>query len=369
MSLTTFVRGINVTSIIEDIAQAFRRLLYFGLAERVELYYLLAGLSRAKQALPAAIAAIAAEQLRQKRLVGRALYAIQRPLRAGKSFEASFRPWVPADEATILAAADRNAATEAFTSLATISSALREITLTLAAAISYPVLLAIATFTAMNFMYTELLKPSALVMDYTQLQEHTQLWIKIVTICATYPVWIGAAVLLVAGSIGFSFPRVVGRVRNLLDRHAPPFIIYREISAARFLLTFVGLQMAKTSVSESLRLLTSNASKYMRSHLEPMLLSAMSGRSDVATFRSPLLDPSTTVALSLLLSTPDAESALPRLAETLLDATKRRVNRIAKLIVLGGILVMGAFLMWTLLAYNDFGNVAANPRNATSASP
>lgn len=363
------LRQIDLASSYAELAQLVRRILYFGLEQRVDLYHLLAGISRARMPLPPAIAQIAAEQLRQGKRIGRALYAIQRPLKSGKSFEQAFKPWVPFDELTILAAADRNAATEAFTSLATIGTALREIKAALIAAGAYPLMLTIAAFASMQGLYSDFIKPSASVMDLSRLPDATRYWMKVVTVCAEHPGWIAAAGLAIAALIAYTLPRVTGPVRHVLDRYFPPYVVYREISAARFLLAFVGLQMAKTPVAESLRLLSNNASPYMRSHLEPMHVSARSGATDVSTFRSPLLDPSVSVTLALLLQTQDAEAALPRIADTLLASTQRRVNRLARFISAGGILIIAVFVGWTLVAFNDFGNVAANLSNATHASP
>jgi type II secretory pathway component PulF len=362
-------RSIDFASYYESAIQAIRRTLYFGLDARVDLYHLLAGISRAGMALPPALAQIAAEHLRQGNWLGRALYAIQRPLKSGKSYEQAFKPWIPFDELTILAAADRNASTEAFTSLATIGTALRQIKASLLAAGAYPLLLTFAAFASMRGLYTDFVKPSVSVMDITKLPEATRNWMKVVTVCAQHPMWIAMAARIVMGLVAYSLPRVTGKPRQYLDRYFPPYVVYREICAARFLLAFVGLQMAKTPVAESLRLLSTNASPYMRSLLEPMHVSARSGATDVSTFRSPLLDPSVSVTLALLLQTQDAEAALPRIADTLLASTQRRVGRLAGFISAGGILIIAVFVGWTLVAFNDFGNVAANISNATTASP
>jgi len=345
---------------LTELLSGIRRTYYFGLNTRVELYHLLSALARAKQPLTPVLEDLATAHRTAGLRSAKALFGIHRTLKLGKTFLDAFKPWVPTNELVIIQAADGNQAGEAFSALATITTAMRDILGSLVAAFSYPALLIGMIFVSMRAMHQDMVVPVVKTIDVAMLLPETRYWMQLVAFGSDYRWQIVMATMVVITVMVLSFSTWTGPVRGFFDRWVPPYIFYREITAARFVLAFVALQVSGTPVAEAVRLLSEHGSRYFRSMTHPIYVAAIRGQSDPKAFRSPMLDPNTSVALGKLVSTRDVATALPRIADALISSTHRRIKRIAGMVTGASLIVVALYILATFLAMQDFGTVTAN---------
>lgn len=346
---------------MDDLKQFWKRTTAFPLSERIEFYHLMAGLGRSKVALPPAIQQLAEQHDALNRSSAEAYKAIHQRLKTGGKFKAALDSWVPSDELAILSAVDRGSPAEAFASAARAAEAEDALSNRILTMLAYPLLLVGGMVALMRYYTTAFLRDMTASMDTSKMPPESQHILKGIIFVGDHTYLIAG--VLVAALIGmlYSMPRWHGPLRSHADRWLFPYAIHRTISSTRFLLGFTGLQISRVPVAESLGLLSKSSSPYLQFHLEQMYRRARSGKSDPQTFASGLLDPSMTVALSALLSTKDADTALPRIAETLIQMVDRRVTRISALVGIGSLVVVGLFVAGVVMLLFDLGSVAAAP--------
>lgn len=340
----------------------FTRLRCFPMTERIEFYHLMAGLANSKRALPPAVQELAEQHKALGKPSAQTYSSVYARLKAGGKFRQALEPWVPRDELAILSAVDRGSPGEAFSAAARAVEAEDELTTRVVAMLAYPMILIGGMLALMRYYATAFLIDMSKQIDPGKLPRESQLMLKFMLFTGEHVYVIAGIVVAAMIAMLYSMPRWYGDWRSHADRWLFPYSIHRTISATRFLLGFTGLQVSRVPVGESLGLLSKGVAPYLQYHLELMYRRARGGKSDPQTFSSGLLDPSMTVALSQLLSTRDAEAALPRIAETLIKMTDRRVARIAGVIGLASLIVVGLFVAGVVMLLFDLGTVAAAPQ-------
>lgn len=350
-----------IGDILSDLASAWTRWRCFPASERIEFYHLMAGLAHSKRALPPAVQDLAEQHRALGKETERAYKSISARLKNGGKFRAALDEWVPRDELAILSAVDRGSPGEAFAAAARALEAQDALSTRVVAMLAYPVLLIGGMLSLMRYYASAFLIDMAAQIDTTKLPRESQWMLEFMLFVGQHVYAIAAIVIALLGALLYSMPRWHGPWRAHADRWFFPYAIHRTISATRFLLGFTGLQVSRVPVGESLGLLSKGVTPYLQHHLELMYRRARGGKTDPQTFSSGLLDPSMTVALSQLLATRDAEQALPRIAETLIQMTDRRVARIAGIIGLASLVVVGLFVAGVVMLLFDLGSVAAAP--------
>lgn len=212
------------------------------------------------------------------------------------------------------------------------------------AALAYPLVVIVMACIVVVYLDTSVFVQFRAVKPYDQWPPAGQ---RLVALSAIIRHWWWLSIVIIA-AVSFAFSRFltnyIGALRPMLDEY-PPFSLYRQLVAARFLET-LGLLVANGVVFKSaLRVMQYQANPYLSSHLVMMEHLLSTGRSNIADVLSTgLIDRNDLVRLKVMAEVKGFEHGLVRMGVKGAEQATATLKLIAK--ILGGIfLVLGGTLI------------------------
>lgn len=200
---------------------------------------------------------------------------------SGSTLSDSLSSWIPADEFNLLLAGENSATTDedlvkTFENMVELAGQKKMLQGVLIKALTYPIILGVGMLYFMHHFATETLPSITSSIDPEKLKG-----LGLVTaseLVREHWVLMGMGVLILIGIVVFSVPNYSGKLRRYLDL-LPPWSMYRLSVGASTIKCFNLLTQANMQEKTALTLLQQNASPYLRSRLNGVVVQVASGKS------------------------------------------------------------------------------------------
>lgn len=252
----------------------------FGLSKRISLYERLAAFLEAGIPVFDALDSIRARMEKRKDIrrvmVGRWLHV----MRDGTRFSDAIRPWIPSAEYMLISSGERGEGlVNGLREATRLSTAAAKIKKAIFVGAAMPAILTIM-LAAMIAGFDVYMAPVFVnLMPVKQWPDSAQLLYNISHFIVAF--WY--MVLAVLGGAAFLIATTInvwrGRVREIAD-HLPPWSIYKNYQASSFLIGLASMMKAGVALNDALKAINSNASPWLRAHIEQMLGSLKIGGSN-----------------------------------------------------------------------------------------
>lgn len=244
---------------------------YMSTSERLRFYKKLASLLRNRFSLVDALDRIYAISSDGGKKTGEvmaiAISTWARRLQNGESFSQALEGWAPVGERLLLSVGDTAYMDRALENVIQVVEGTNKLTGPLIEALSYPSFLFIAAFFVIYGIGAFIVPPMVDAAPGVK-------WTGTAKTVVDLGDWVGSywyvLVLIVIGFFLFVTLTMIfvnGRTRNFLD-YAPPWSLFKIINGVSFLLALAALVKAGTPVSQALRIMRNDASRYIRIRID-----------------------------------------------------------------------------------------------------
>lgn len=339
----------------------------FGARERIEWYENMAQLRKSKVTTESALEIIAGINSSFKRPAAKVYNAMLPFVRRGQPIDAAAKAYVPAAELLLLAAGDRAATADGYDAAANMLRALQSMRGTLAKHLAYPFAL-LAFGGSVIFTYANKIVPVAKAMpNFSELKPTVRAFVTFADFYTGNIFWIVAAVMLLAIATLFALPRWTGNARRLGDRFIPPFVLYRQYTAAVFLNALGALLRTDMGVESALKHMYERATPYLRSHLEPIILTYRKGDNEAAAFNTGLLDHNLVIRITAMSRSGSLREALRQMSDDVVAYTQRTIAVVGASTAGAILLLMVFFIIWAVTFSYELGFAAADSASRSAA--
>lgn len=180
--------------------------------------------------------------------------------------------------------------------------------------------------------------------------------------------FVPSVVFLVAAGvcIAVSLPRWrPNGLRSKLDNHVPPYSLYSRVHSATLLTSASAMMEAGRQLRESLVSLSQHGSPWLRTHCRRMLVRLQRGMTDADALRTGMLPWELEDQLATYAMLGDFKRVMRALARESLDMVQQRVKAIGFLMSLATMLLLGAFIIFTIFS---IGEIALEAQSAIDSN-
>ncbi|WP_253306630.1 type II secretion system F family protein [unidentified bacterial endosymbiont] len=266
----------------------------------------------------------------------------------GLPFTEALSRWVPMEEGMLLQAGEASGKLdEAFADAERIMIAQKQIIGAIAGAVAYPLVLFLLTGFLLNMIATELVPKLAQVVDPAKWTGPAAMLYHLANYVQHYgPLTVIVLLVIVVASLSslswFGTP-----LRIWLDR-IPPWSIYRMVHGATFLLNISALIKSGMRLNMALNKLLEHANPWLRTRLEAVAEELAAGKnfgealSDTG-YHFP--DKKANRFLAVIAAYSGLDVAMAKFGNSWLEDTVAYIQRIAKLILVFGVLAVGVTML------------------------
>lgn len=336
----------------------------FSTTDRMTLYEDLAFLLENHQKTEDAIAGLQNTRRRKNDPVFLCLSDVRHALTRGRGLDAGLSGWVPVQETTILRAGRiakdlRGALLRAIE----VVKGVGEMKTTALVNLTYPAMLLCGTFYMMQMVHDRFL-PRLAQLSPVEDWRGALWWLGAITnFFVDNRYLLGAGLVLFAGWVIWSLPRLTGAVRRRLLDHLFPWSLYREVQGVSFLLNLSALLRANLRTEEALDMLSRNATPWMYERLTATRRQVSRGKHlGQALADSGYAFPSREAIDRLMLLTAGSggEDNIENFARMWLKRSIGRIKRVCQIFQLIGMVATAGYLLLTFLATQDLGSIIGN---------
>jgi len=211
-------------------------------------------------------------------------------METGKSFSEAFAKWVPPGEAMLLSAGEKSGSLpQALEGALFSSESSKRIKSVLIAELSYPVVLIVALISLMLFFAYEIIPQLEAVLPIEFWPPMSKKLSSISSWLRDYWPFLILFMALNVAVILVLLPRLVGRVRSLLD-NIFPWNIYKTIQSSSFLVSLSILMESGVPIADAIKDIQSMSSKYVYPFFDEMLYKLSSGKDIGESINSGFID-------------------------------------------------------------------------------
>jgi|GEM_PF-7086299 len=168
-----------------------------------------------------------------------------------------------------------------------------------------------------------------------------------------YGLLTGGALIVIAVAIVYSLGTLTGPVRSFLDR-LPPWSIYRDLSAATFLIGLATLIQKGVNEQQALVALNRQANPYLREKIAHLIkLNDRPLADRLASFSPPWPNLTLVLDLSVFMQAKRPDEGIEICSEELLDSLELRMKGISSLVTLLTMSFVAFLSFWMYAAVND----------------
>lgn len=290
----------------------------------------------------------------------------------GRSFAQAIAPFVPPEEAALLAAGEATGRiVEALDNLvfltgermkvrASVVQSLAPVALLLMMAVGVMIfILKVTMKEALKLIGPDLMAKMTLVPAYFGLGQ----WV------LSYGGLVGIVAAVAAVTTAVSLPRwKPGRVRRRLDALVPPWSVYRRLQAAVFLMTTASMMGAglpfRQAVQDQIRL----ASPWVKAHVQRILRAMSAGRPEAEAMvaASGFLPQDVNDRLMVYALMPDFADVMDKLSRRSLEIMHKRIHLLGKSLNILALLLIAGFLVLTMFSLGEVA-ITINPNSLRNA--
>lgn len=335
----------------------------FVTADRLELYEDLAFQLDNNFKLDTALTAMLGSHGKKKPPVAFCLEDAQRALQHGKSLDEGLAAWIPKQEAAILSAGVQDGKlADALRRAMAVVQGMDEMKNTLVSTLFNPLMQMVTTL-GMLYMVHKYFVPTLSRLAPPDTWTGSIWWLAHLSIFFVENAWLLAAwLVLLTGAVIWSLPNLTGPPRRVLDRLLP-WGIYRDIAGVTFLLNFSALMRAQVKTEDAIDRLSRHANPWLYERLAATQRQVSAGnhlglalRNAGYGFPSPLA----INKLVMMTGGDNAEHIIENFARNWLAKTVARIKRIAALLSLGALCVMGGYMALIIVATQSLNALVGN---------
>lgn len=266
----------------------------------------------------------------------------------GISFTERLSEWVPPEEGMLLQSGEASGQlAAAFNEAEKIMEAKKQIVSAVAGAISYPIALIAMTGFLLNMIATELVPQLAQVVDPSTWTGSAAILNALANFTTHYGLFTVAGLITLGLFITVSLPRLNGPLRIWLDR-IPPWSIYRMVQGSTFLLNVSAMITSGMRLNVALTKLAAPANPWLKLRINGTLKELAAGKNFgealcATGYNFP--DQKANRFLSVIAEYSGLDLALAKFGRSWLAETVQWIQRIAKLILVIGILAVGCTML------------------------
>ncbi|MEW9809025.1 MAG: type II secretion system F family protein [Candidatus Symbiodolus clandestinus] len=276
-------------------------------------------------------------------------------MKEGIAFSERLSAWVPIEEGMLLQsgeAAGRLAA--AFGETEKLIEAKKQIVSAVAGAVTYPIALIAMSGFLLNMVATELVPQLAQLVDPKSWTGSAAILNVLASFTTDYGLLTVGIVITLAVVIGFSLPRFNGPGRIWLDK-LPPWSLYRMIQGATFLLNVSALIQSGMQLNMALAKLAVSTSPWLKVRINSTLKQLAAGKNFgealcATGYHFP--DAKANRFLSVIAEYSGLDIALAKFGRSWLTETVQGIQKISKLILIGGIMLVGSIMLLVIAGAN-----------------
>ncbi|MEW9809763.1 MAG: type II secretion system F family protein [Candidatus Symbiodolus clandestinus] len=266
----------------------------------------------------------------------------------GRPFTEALTAWVPNEEAMLLQAGEASGKlSEAFTDAERIMVAKKQIVGAIAGACAYPLVLFLLTGFLLNMIATELVPKLAQVVDPNKWSGPAAVLYQLANYVQHYGVLTVVVIVVVIISAIGSLSWLGTPLRIWLD-NIPPWSIYRMVHGATFLLNISALIKSGMRLNVALEQLTERANPWLRTRLEAAAEELAIGKNfgealNDTGYHFP--DKKANRFLAVIAAYSGIDVAMAKFGNSWLEETVAYIQRIAKLIMVMGVMAVGVTML------------------------
>lgn len=286
----------------------------------------------------------------------------------GRSFAQALAPYVPAEEAALLAAGEATARViDSLDNLVFLTGERMKVRATLVknlAPVAFLFLLALAVMVvivkltmkeAVKLITPDLLTKMVLAPVFFRMGEGVLKY-----------GWLAALILaVVVAVVVLSINRwKPGRVRRWLDAHAPPWSVYQRLQSAVFLMTTASMMGAGLPFRQAAHDVQRLASPWLRAHLTRVLRAMAAGRPEAEAMvgAKGFLPQDVSDRLVVYALMPDFADVMDKLSRRSLEIMHNRINRLGWSLNVLALVLMAGFLLFAMFSLGEVA-VTIDPRS------
>lgn len=334
-------------------ANAFLLKLTLGTGTRMSLYRKIASFLEEGVPLHDILKQLSKQYKKQKKSDSRARLLDEwiASLESGRAFSTTMADWVPAGEAMLIRAGEKNGdLTNAFSNAVITTEASQKMKSTIVGEMAYPLILLVMLFGLIYLFSTQAVPQLTTVKDpETWPDAAKKLYDMSVFVESKW--WL--VLLTLAGLttiISSSMPRLVGGLRRHLDK-IPPWSVYKTFQSSVFMISVSSMMKTGTPIVDSIKELREMSNDYVSDHLRIMLMKLSAGRPIGQSMNDGFLDKETGMDIEIYGELSNLQKSMERIGITAIDNSINNIKAAAgvmKNLVLVGVTI---YIGWVYYAF------------------
>lgn len=284
------------------------------------------------------------------KIIGEWLHA----MRAGESFQAAVAPWVEPTERMLIDAGEKSGDLVAgLREAAYINQARRKIRSTVVGALFMPALLFAAFIGLLVGLSNTLVPKLEAMLPLEQWPDISLMYRAMAVTVRDHGVTVGMAFVGLFAVAVAMMPRLKrGRVRSVLDR-IPPFNLYRAIQSSSFLVSLASQLRAGVPVETGIQNIARISMPWAKSHAAEMLRRIARGEEPGRAMNTGMMEKELAMDVQAYAETSNFSVAISKIGRRLVERTLSRVKQVSTGINMLAIILLGALVIWTLVAFGS----------------
>ncbi|WP_338924263.1 type II secretion system F family protein (plasmid) [Pseudomonas silesiensis] len=281
---------------------------------------------------------------------------IHMQMSSGVDFAEALARWVPTSEVMSIRAGMRSG--DPVTGMKNTIDALdasSSMMSTIFGKLTYPAVLMLALFGLIFFFSTAIIPKMAEVMDTALWPDPAQKLNNMAIFVREDWYWVVAFVIVLSVGVGYSLPRLVGRVRGVLD-YLPPYSFYKAFHGANLLISLAALMRSGIPFVAALEDMKRLSSPYICQHLDKMTQKMAEGASLGEALDTGLLSTDMMVSVYMMSHNANFQGAIYEIGRQAVIRSIEKISTIAG--ALNGLSLLGVtgYVGWVYYAFFTLTN-------------
>lgn len=333
----------------------------FGLPQRLEMYEMLASLTKGGTPIDAAIRRLWERKSAKKKSEAFLLNLWHQKMKRGLPFSKAIEENVPSSELALISAGEmsddlRSGLLQAIDA----ARGARDIKAALVSNMSQPCFLLLAVFFTL-FGFSKYMAPDfAKMLREDQMTGSTGELMRVSKLLVVWWPLIVGVVGAIGGTFAWSLPRWTGAIRNKVDDFIP-YSIYRSYTAATFMLALSALLKSDIPLDSALRRIKGNAPPWLKEHIGHMLQRMVKGIDAGTSLDTGLLDSKMSDQLYVYAQSPDFGAAIKEMGDIAIKNGIKTIQAQAGIGKLVALVMIGATVSWIQLSLFDIEQKISEP--------
>lgn len=347
--------------------------MFFGTRQRIKFYKKMASFTKKGRAMVDVFSMLIKSAKENKRNFVYVLERTEQSLREGKTFHASFSPFIPDSDKSILVTAEKTGnISEVFEKLANSLEQIKNMTqkaygngIAIIIYISF-VLVILSGITAQISELMSDIIAFSLGYNSTKVEFSTManLYVSMGNYIINYGLITAFFLVVILAIIVGSLPRWSGDKRDKVHRYFLPWTVYRSFIVAKFFLALASLLRSGLVLKDALKILRENSNPYLCFYIDKMINIYSKTSDPRKTFQSRLYKNDTNYELSFYMgNSENIDTAIDEMAQEQLINANTSIVRSTKVVNFVVFLFVILIIAWSGLSiYEIMENMSKSSR-------